>query len=69
MAIKFRFSVPTPVQAKSSLEKRKNPFLVEYGYHFTDSNNIESIMEKGLVPGIKGDWWYEYQEGCQKKGS
>ncbi len=47
--------------------KRKNPYLVEHGYHFTDSNNLESIMEKGLVPGIKGEWWYDFQFGCQKQ--
>lgn len=47
--------------------KRKNPYLVEHGYHFTNSENLDSIMEKGLIPGIKGDWWYEYQDGCRKK--
>lgn len=48
--------------------KRKNPFLVEYGYHFTDEYNLESIMENGLVPGFKNNsWWYEYQDGCRKQ--
>lgn len=47
--------------------KRKNPYLVEYGYHFTNSENLDSIIKHGLVPGLKnGDWWYDYQDGCRK---
>lgn len=49
--------------------KRRNPFLVEYGYHFTNSENLDSIMKHGLVPGFRGsqqlndigsDLWYDW---------
>lgn len=46
-------------------QKRKNPYLVEYGYHFTNDYRLDSIMEKGLVPGFLN--MDHYWEGCQKK--
>ena len=34
-------------------KRKKNPNLVEYGYHFTRSTDIDSIMKQGLIPGFK----------------
>lgn len=50
--------------------KRKNPYLVEYGYHFTSDHRIDSIMKNGLVPGFRGgkkSLFYEFLTGCKKK--
>lgn len=47
--------------------KRRNPYLVEYGYHFTNSKNVDSIMKNGLVPGFKNDDYYENLYDCVKK--
>ncbi len=51
-------------------KKRKNPYLVDYGYHFTNSENIPSILENGLIPGLKNNrksLWYDWLTPCQKK--
>lgn len=50
--------------------KRRNPYLVDHGYHFTNSENIPSILEYGLIPGLKNNrksMWYDWLTPCQKK--
>ena len=50
--------------------KRRNPYLVEYGYHFTSDHRIDTIMKYGLVPGFRGgknSLFYEFLSGCKKK--
>ncbi len=34
--------------------KRKNPYVVDYGYHLTNRDKVPSILEKGLIPKYKG---------------
>lgn len=51
-------------------KRKKNPNLVEYGYHFTRSTDIDSIMKQGLIPGFKinkNSRWYDWLSACQKK--
>lgn len=40
--------------------KRKNPYLVEYGYHFTNDKDLKSIIKTGLVPGFRKGTRYAY---------
>lgn len=34
--------------------KKRNPYVVEYGYHLTHKKELPSILEKGLLPKYRG---------------
>lgn len=34
------------------VKRKSNPYISEYGYHLTNSKNLNSILEKGLIPGF-----------------
>lgn len=55
---------------KIKRKRKKNPYLVDYGYHFTNSTNIPSIIKNGLIPGLRNNrdsLWYDWLSPCQKK--
>lgn len=35
-------------------KRKKNPYVVDYGYHLTNKDRISSILDKGLIPKYKG---------------
>jgi len=35
-------------------KRKKNPYVVDYGYHLTNKDRVSSILEKGLIPKYKG---------------
>lgn len=38
---------------KSKQKLKRNPYIVDYGYHLTSSKYLDSILEKGLTPSNK----------------
>lgn len=38
---------------KRKRKLKHNPYIVDYGYHLTSSDYLESILEKGLLPSKK----------------
>jgi len=35
-------------------KRKKNPYVVDYGYHLTNKDRVSSILDKGLIPKYKG---------------
>lgn len=53
---------------KRKRKLKRNPYIVDYGYHLTSSNYLDSILEKGLLPknvikvyNEQIDLYYNYQ--------
>lgn len=40
------------IRIKRIYKKKSNPYISDYGYHLTNSKNLNSILKKGLIPGF-----------------